>query len=85
MACSRITLQDCTVCSLLEDEIPRQTGSLARALQWCNLTKMQFYALDLKGISFHSGLAELCLSGIGPGMALSCSEKNLGVIRPFPP
>lgn len=84
MVCSRITLQDCAVCSLVE-EIPRQKGNLARALQWGNLTKMQFYALDLKGISFHSGLAKLCLSGTVPGMALSCSENSFGVIHLFPP
>lgn len=83
MVCSRITLQDCAVCSLVE-EIPRQKGNLARALQCGNLTKMQFYALDLKGISFHSGLAKLCLSGTVPGMALSCSENSFGVIHLFP-
>lgn len=83
MVCSRITLQDCAVC-ILEEEIPRQRGNLARALQSGKLTKMQFYALDLKGISFHSGLAELCLSETGPGMALSCSENSYAVIHPFP-
>lgn len=75
MVCGRITLQECALCSLLEEEIPRQTRSLAKALQWGNLTKMQFYALDLRGISFHCGLAELCLSETVPGMALSCSEQ----------
>lgn len=46
---------------------------------------MQFYALDLKGISFHSGVAELYLSGTVPGMALSCSENSFGAIHLFPP
>lgn len=45
---------------------------------------MPFYILGLKGISFHSGLAELSLSGTVPGMAPSCLENSFGVIHPFP-